>query len=124
MDVSNYRQLKVWQTGIKLVKEVYLMPHTFPKHEVYGLSSQMQRAAVSIPANLAEGHARAPTREFLRHVSIAYGSLAELETHIILAESLDYCGHDQSLLLLDTCQKEGKMLNGLRRSLERKCSSQ
>ncbi len=93
MEVKGYRDLKVWQLGVALAKEVYLLTRGFPKHEVYGLSSQAQRAAVSIPANIAEGHARDSTREYLQHVSIAQGSLAELETHLILAESLNYCAH-------------------------------
>lgn len=122
MQVNSYRELKVWRLGMELAKEVYRLTRTFPKHEVYGLSSQMQRAAVSVPANIAEGHAKTSTREFLRHVSIAHGSLAELETHPILAESLEYCQREECSPLLNKCAEEGRMLNGLRRSLETKTS--
>ncbi len=120
MEVKGYRHLKVWQLGVALAKEVYLLTRGFPKHEVYGLSSQAQRAAVSIPANIAEGHARDSTREYLQHVSIAQGSLAELETHLILAESLNYCAHTQVAPLLEECAQVGRMLSGLQRSLRAK----
>ena len=86
--MKGYRELQVWRLGMELAKEVYLLTRGFPKHETYGLSSQMQRAAVSIPANIAEGHAKDSTKDYLRHLSIARGSLAELDTHLILAESL------------------------------------
>ena len=99
--MNSYRELKVWQLGMQLAKDVYLLTQQFPKHEVYGLSSQVQRAAVSIPANLAEGHAKDSTKEFLRHISIAQGSLAEMETHLLLAESLNYVEPDCIALILD-----------------------
>ena len=66
METQNFRSLKVWQLGMQLAKDVYLLTQRFPKHEVYGLSSQLQRAVISIPANLAEGHARGSTKDFLR----------------------------------------------------------
>lgn len=120
MLVNSYRQLKVWQLGMQLAKEVYLLTQGFPKFEVYGLSSQLQRSAVSIPANLAEGHAKDSTKDFLRHISIAQGSLAETETHLLLAEFLDYAKPGQIAPLLDRCAEERKMLSGLRRSLRAK----
>ena len=120
MPLDSYRQLKVWQLGMQLAKEVYLLTRGFPKFEVYGLSSQLQRSAVSIPANLAEGHARDSTKDFLRHISIAQGSLAETETHLLLAESLDYANPNQLARILDRCAEERKMLSGLRRSLQAK----
>ncbi len=120
MRVDSYRQLKVWQLGMQLAKEVYLLTQGFPKYEVYGLSSQLQRAAVSIPANLAEGHAKDSTKDFLRHISISQGSLAETETHLLLAESLGYAKPDQIAPLLDKCAEERRMLSGLRRSLQAK----
>lgn len=105
---------------MELVKKIYLLTREFPKHETYGLSSQMQRAAVSIPANIAEGHARDSTKEFLRHLSIARGSLAEIETHLILAESLNYVDHERIARLLAKCAEEGKMLGSLQRRLKAK----
>ncbi len=118
--MNNYRELKVWQFGMALTKEVYVLAREFPKYEMYGLSSQTQRAAVSVPANIAEGHARDSTKEFLRHLSIARGSLAELETHLLLAESLDYCDHNRIRPLLEKCTEIGRMLSGLKRSLQAK----
>jgi four helix bundle protein len=120
MTLDSYRELKVWQLGMDLAKDVYLLTQKFPKHEVYGLSSQVQRSVVSIPANLAEGHSKDSTKEFLRHISIAQGSLAETETHLILAESLGYGKHDHITRLLAICAEERKMLSGLRRSLQAK----
>ena len=74
MDSQNFRSLKVWQVGMELVEQVYHLSRRFPKHETYGLSSQIQRAAVSIPANIAEGHAMGSTKDFLRYLAIAQGS--------------------------------------------------
>jgi four helix bundle protein len=73
--VSSFRDLRVWQAGMDLVEEVYRLTLSFPRHEIYGLTNQMRRAAVSIPSNIAEGHAREGTGEYLNHVSIAQGSL-------------------------------------------------
>ena len=118
MALESYRQLKVWQMGMELAKDVYLLTKKFPKHEVHGLCSQVQRSVVSIPANLAEGHAKESTKEFLRHISIAQGSLAETKTHLLLAESLGYGKQQDVVQLLDKCTEERKMLSGLRRSLQ------
>lgn len=90
MDVSSYRNLEVWQEGVELVERIYGVTAAFPGRETYGLASQRQRASVSIPSNVAEGHARSPTREFLHHISIALGSLAELETQLVVATRLGY----------------------------------
>jgi four helix bundle protein len=123
MGLNSYRELKVWQLGMEVAKDVYVLTQSFPKHELYGLSSQMQRSAVSVPANIAEGHAKESTKEFLRHISIAQGSLAETETHILLAASLEYTKPDQVARLLDKCAEERKMLSGLRRSLRARIKS-
>ena len=120
MQVNSYRELKVWQLGMQLAKDVYLLTQRFPKHEAYGLSSQLQRAVTSIPANLAEGHARDSTKDFLRHISIAQGSLAETETHLLLAESLDYLQSNGVAVILEKCAEERRMLSGLRRKLKAK----
>ena len=120
MQMNSYRELKVWQVGMQLAKEIYLLTGTFPKSETYGLSSQVQRSATSVPANLAEGHAKNSTKDFLRHISIAQGSLAETETHLLLAESLGYAKPDQIVMILNKCAEERRMLSGLRRSLRAK----
>ena len=80
MEIKSYRDLRVWQAGMDLVVRVYRLTQGFPTHELYGLTSQMRRAAVSIPSNIAEGHTRESSKEYLHHLSIAQGSLAELET--------------------------------------------
>lgn len=115
-----YRDLEVWQKAMDVVVECYQTTRKFPKTEAFGLSSQLQRAAVSVPANIAEGRARKYTKEFLKHLSIAYGSLAELETHIQIAERLGYIESDQTKHLLGATSTVGRMINGLRNSLEKK----
>ena len=118
MGVSSYRELKVWQMGIQLARSTYTLTQKFPKDELYGLTSQMRRAAVSIPANIAEGHARDSTKEFLHHISIALGSLAELETLYVLAESFGYSDTAAVAALLQNTDEEGKMLRGLQKTLK------
>jgi four helix bundle protein len=115
--IRNYIDLKVWQESMKLVVECYQLTDKFPKNEVYGLSSQLQRSAVSIPSNIAEGRQRQHKREFIQHLSIAYGSLAELETHLQIAGRLKYIDDDRLNELLDKTGEIGKMMNGLRKSL-------
>lgn len=88
--IKSYQDLDVWQKAMDLVVMCYKLCKKFPKHEVYGLASQLQRAAVSVPANIAEGRQRQHVKEFIQHLSIAYGSLAELETHIQIAGRLGY----------------------------------
>jgi four helix bundle protein len=116
-EFKSYRDLAVWQKAMDLVVESYRATQGFPKGETFGLSSQLQRAAVSIPANIAEGRAKQHRREFLRHLSIASGSLAELETHIRIAERLNYLGRAEAHPLVDRTSEIGRMINGLRRSL-------
>jgi four helix bundle protein len=115
--IKSFRDLEVWQTGITLAQDVYLLTQAFPKSEVYGLSSQLQRAAVSISANIAEGHARDSTKDYLRHLSIARGSLAELETLLAIAERLSYCTSSSIATLQAKCASEGRMLNALQQRL-------
>jgi four helix bundle protein len=120
MSVNCYRELEVWQLGINLTKRVYELTRTFPKHEMYSLCNQMQRAAVSVPANIAEGHARSSTKEFLYHLSVARGSLAELETMLTIAEELEYCQPLSTSAILQVCDRVSRMMAGLRHSLIRR----
>jgi four helix bundle protein len=120
MDGKNFRDLKVWQLGMQLAEEVYRLTQQFPKHEIYGLTSQVQRAAVSVPANIAEGHATGSSKEFLRFLGIAQGSLAELETHLLLAERIKYCSGSQVGPIVTRCHEEGRMLRALRKSVRRR----
>ena len=103
-----------------LVVLCYKTTGKFPKNEVYGLSSQLQRAAVSIPSNIAEGRHRNHSKEFLQDLSIAYGSLAELETHVLIAERLGYINENNKKTLLDKTAEVGKMINGLKKAIEKK----
>ncbi len=119
-EIKNYRDLKVWQQSMDLVVECYKMVRGIPGSEKYGLASQLQRAAVSVPANIAEGHGRAYTKEYLRHLSVAKGSLTELETHIQIATRLSYCNQEQQDSLLKTTDFVGRMLTGLQKSLKAK----
>jgi len=88
MYVESFKQLTVWQKSIILVKEIYLLSDNFPRHELYGLSSQMRRSAVSIPSNIAEGKKRKTLKDYIQFLHIASGSAAELETQIIIAKDL------------------------------------
>src|SRR5947207_6169037 len=88
--VSHFRELRVWEGGMDLVEAVYRLSEGFPRTEVYGLTSQVRRAAVSVPSNIAEGHTRASTKEYLNHLSMAQASLAEMETQLEIAQRLNY----------------------------------
>ena len=110
MSIKNYRDLKVWQKSMDLVIICYEITKEFPTNEVYGLTSQLQRAVISIPANIAEGRHRQHSKEFLQHLSIAYGSLAELETHIQIAERLDYINKSKSEKILEKTAETGRMI--------------
>lgn len=123
MSVASYRDLEVWQRSIDLTEKIYKLTAVFPKHELYGLTSQTRRAAVSIAANVAEGHGRESTREYLHHLSYSMGSLAELETHLTIAQRLGYAPATQSQQLFAECDVLGRMLRALQRSLRRKLSS-
>jgi four helix bundle protein len=89
-EIKSYRDLKIWQKGIQLVKTVYVLTRKFPKSETFGLASQMQRSAVSIPSNIAEGHARQRTGEYRWFLHVALGSAAELDTQTVIAYELGY----------------------------------
>lgn len=115
--MAGYRELKVWQLGVELSLGVYRLTAEFPKSELYGLTSQLRRAAVSIPSNIAEGHARKTRREMQRFANIAKGSLAELETQLIIAGKLGFVADDVLRDMLDKAEQESRMLSGLLRSL-------
>jgi four helix bundle protein len=116
--VQGYRDLLVWQKSMDLVTRVYEITRTFPKSEVYGLASQMQRAAISVPSNIAEGQGLKQSLAYTRHLAIASGSLAELETQLEIASRLGYLKGDQ-VMILRAAEEVGRMLAGLRRSLRR-----
>src|SRR6266567_2344953 len=116
--VKSYRELKVWERAMELVTEGYKLTKLLPKTEIYGLCTQIQRSAVSIPANIAEGHGREHLGDYLRHLSIASGSLAELETHFLIAERLALINPKDLASVLRLSDEVGRMLSGLTRKLK------
>jgi four helix bundle protein len=115
--LKSYKDLIVWQKSLTLVKLVYELTRSFPSDERFGLISQMRRAAVSVPSNLAEGHARNTSGEFIQFISHAEGSLAELETQTILAIELNFCSIAEAQPIQNLIEEVQKMANALRRSL-------
>ena len=113
--LENYTDLLVWQKGMELVKAVYVLTRAFPGDEKFGLVSQMRRAAVSIPSNIAEGQARRTTGEFVQALSHAEGSVAELRT--LISVDLDFCAKKEALPRFRQLSDLRKMLNALRRTL-------
>ncbi len=117
MTVQTFRDLIAWQKAIDLVCRVYRHTRDFPRDETYGLSNQLRRAAISIPSNIAEGQARHSTKEFLNFLSMAQGSLAEVETQLIIAFRLGYLDEQSASELGEMTAEVGRLLHGLRRSL-------
>lgn len=115
--IRSFRDLVVWQHAMDLAQEVHRLSKVFPKEELYGLTSQTRRSAVSIPSNIAEGHARNTKGEYLQFLGVASGSLAELVTQLILAQRFNYLTEDHLSVLLAQCDKVGKMLSSLKKSL-------
>jgi four helix bundle protein len=117
MAVRHYKELVVWQRAMDLVVLVYQITHCFPKHEVFGLTNQMRRAAVSVPSNIAEGQGRG-TRDSFRHfLQIARGSLQEVETQAILAQRLGLLPAEVGARLFESVSEVARIINGLRRKL-------
>ena len=117
MAVRSYEELEVWQRAMDLVDDVYRASAELPDDERFGLVSQMCRAAVSVPANIAEGHGRLHRGDFLRHLSIASGSLRELETHLRIAQRQQFLAADRVTSLLSTTASVGRMLRRMRQAL-------
>jgi four helix bundle protein len=115
--VRCYKDLIVWQKSVLLVEQVYKLTKTFPHEELYGIVSQMRRAAVSIPANIAEGQGRNSRKEFAYFLSISRGSLAELETLIVLSNRMKYISEAALKDIVQQCDETGRLLTGLHRSL-------
>lgn len=118
--MKSFRELRVWQAAMNLVEKIYRLTRTFPKQETYGLGGQMQRAAVSIPSNIAEGHTREHIKEYLHHLSMAQASLAELETQLEISGRLKYLLSDQLKELLTEVNSLGRQMYALRNSLTTK----
>lgn len=120
--INSYKELIVWQKSFDLVKKIYKLTDNFPKSEIYGLTSQMRRAAISIPSNIAEGFVRKHTKEFSQFISIAFGSGAELETQLLLAKDLNFVSEGEFKNLDNLLSEIMKMLNSLLAKLKKNTS--
>ncbi len=119
-NINSYRDLLIWQVAIDIAVACYEATKSLPPSELYGLTSQIRRAATSIPANIAEGYGRESRAAFIQFLRIAQGSLKELETHLFLATKLDLLVDDVSGAILYRTDELGRMLRGMNRSLQRK----
>jgi four helix bundle protein len=117
-EVKSFRDLRIWQRAMDLVPAVYRLLDKLPREEEYGLAEQVRRAVVSVPANIAEGHARKHTKEFLQHLSIARGSLAELLTLLLVAERLNYLAAEDVTRIEQQIADLAMPMNGLIRRLQ------
>jgi four helix bundle protein len=115
--VKSYRDLVVWQKAMDMVVEAYRISERLPSTEKFGLAAQIQRAAVSVPANIAEGHGRDHLGDYLRHLSIARGSLMELETHLLIAQRLSFLSSAELDTVFQMTDEVSRMLAGLSSSL-------
>ena len=111
--INSYRDLNVWQKSMELARVVYGLVKFLPKEELYALSDQMRRAVVSIPSNIAEGYYRNSTRDYIRFLSMAKGSLGEIETQLLLCENFGYLKNEQITPALIKCDEIGRMLTVL-----------
>ena len=119
MSLNSYKELKVWQHGMQIAEACYHLTSSFPRSELYGMTSQIRRAAASIPANIAEGYGRGHRAEYIQFIRIANGSLKELETHLILASRVLLAEQEAVEELLKLCDEEGRMLRALLQSLQK-----
>jgi four helix bundle protein len=117
--IRNYRDLAVWQKGMDIAVKVYEATKSFPADERFGLTSQLRRASASVPANIAEEHARSSTKDYLRYIAIAIGSLAETATFIELAGRLNYGNIEELRKIFEMTNEERRMLRALQKSLRR-----
>lgn len=118
--IQSYRDLRIWQDAMTLAQECYVLTKSFSREEMFGLTSQIRRAASSIAANIAEGHGRENTGSFIQFLRISQGSLKEPETHLMLAQRVEIASQDVIATKLDNCESLGRMLRALIRRLEEK----
>lgn len=115
--IETYRDLNIWNLEIDLVKETYRLTETFPKHELYGITSQMRRSTISIPSNIAEGFKRHHNKEYRQFLYVTLGSCAELETQVTIAKELKYTSPDKEAALLEKLDHIGRMITNLLKKL-------
>jgi four helix bundle protein len=120
MGIQSYRDLKVWQEAMSIAEAAYRLTKSFPQSELYGLATQMRRAAVSIAANIAEGNGRETSGSYIQFLRISQGSLKELETHLFLAQRVGLADAQACEPILDECDKLGRMLRALIRAIQEK----
>ena len=116
-EIKDYKDLLIWQKGIEIAKQSYLLTKQYPKEELYGMVQQIRRAASSIPANIAEGYGRRYTQEYIRFLNISRGSLNELETHLIISMSVGLCSQKDAALVIKLLGEESRMINALIKKL-------
>lgn len=116
--MRDFRKLEIWENGIEIVKQIYKLSDKLPAEEKFGLRSQITRAAVSIPSNIAEGCSRNSETEFKRYLEIAMGSLFEVETQLIITKELDFIKTEELTTILSLMETEAKMINGLIRKIK------
>ena len=116
--MHNFKNLKVWQKSRELVKEIYLLTKSFPKEEIYGITSQIKRSSISIASNIAEGTGRNSNKDFIRFLDIANGSAFELETQIILAFDLNFITKSKMEVVLNKIKEIQKMIYGLKNKIQ------
>ncbi|MFA0757957.1 MAG: hypothetical protein PVTTEEND_002176 [Candidatus Fervidibacter sp.] len=117
--VRSYRDLEVWQAAMVVAEQCYRLTKSFPKEEMFGLTAQIRRAAISVPANIAEGYGRESRREYLQFLRFAQGSQKELETYLLLATRVGLASEEAIAPILSDCERVGKMLHRLIRSLQK-----
>lgn len=115
--IRTYRDLEIWKTSIQLVKDVYKLTEQFPKQEIYGLVSQMRRAGISVPSNVAEGFRRYHNKEYKQFLYVSLGSCAELETQATIARELSYISEDKEAVLLEKLDHISRMISNLLKKL-------
>ena len=116
--IRSYRDLQVWQLGMDLAEACYLLTKRFPKDELFGMTSQIRRAASSVPANIAEGYGRDSRGEYIQFLRVSQGSLKELETHVALSSRVGLTAESETRNVLEECDHLGRMLHRLIRSLQ------
>ena len=119
-DIRSFHDLIVWQKAMALAEASYRLTGAYPRQEIYGMVAQIRRAAVSVPANIAEGYGRESTGAFIQFLRIAQGSLKELETHILLSERLKLTANERTMVVRTECEEVGRLLRALIRSLQTK----
>lgn len=117
-EIKSYKDLLIWQKGIQIVKEVYILCELLPRDEIFGLQSQLKRASISIPSNIAEGYGRNYTKSYKQFLVISRGSLLELETQIIIAIELNFLTIEKCEKILDLISEESKMINAFINSIK------